>query len=322
MSRIYPKGSPLQILLIGDSKDEAVLLERAIGQAMPGYHDLQRALNLTCALTILTKQRFDVVLLNMSLSDATGFDALLSIQNLVPDLPIIFLTELKDESVALAAMQRGAQDYLLKENADGNTVRRAIQCAIHRKQFEGVLIAQANFDGLTGLANRMLFESRLDMALARMKRKEGGVSVFFIDLNHFKAVNDTYGHAAGDKLLKAVADKLKRSVRAYDTVARFGGDEFAMLIEGTGQKQDDLAVARKIIQCFEMQNFIIETHPLQVGVSIGISSCTSAGAASRETLMKQADLAMYDAKYNPSSSYRIFGDEMPELRDRKQATQR
>jgi diguanylate cyclase (GGDEF)-like protein len=270
----------------------------------------------------LPKQDFDAALLDLSLADATGLDALLSIQNLVPDLPVILLVEPKDEAIALAAMQRGAQDYLLKDNADLQAVKRALQCAIYRKQFEDVLITRANFDGLTGLANRTLLESRLDMALARMKRQAGGVSVFFLDLNRFKAVNDSYGHAAGDRLLKDVADRLRRSVRDYDTVARFGGDEFAVLIEGSGLPQDYLAVARKLVRSIDSQSFMIGDASAQIGVSIGISSCVSAQGLSRDTLIKQADIAMYDAKRNAKSTYRVFGDAMPEVREQKRSSSR
>jgi diguanylate cyclase (GGDEF)-like protein len=309
---------PLRILLAGDGGDESSLLEKAFGPAVPEFYDLLRVANLSAALQCLTDQRFDVVLLDIALPDASSFDALLSIQNLVPDLPIIFLTNCADESVALAAMKRGAQDYLLKDQADARAIKRAIQCAIHRKQFEEVLIAQANFDGLTGLANRTLFESRLDLALARMKRKEGGLSVFFLDLNRFKQVNDTHGHAAGDRLLKEVAERLKRSVREYDTVARFGGDEFAVLIEASGLAEDYLAVAAKIIQVFEAHPFTIEKTQARIGVSIGISSCVTAGGITRDTLMKQADFAMYEAKQNPQSTFRVFGEDVTQQRRQRQ----
>jgi diguanylate cyclase (GGDEF)-like protein len=105
---------------------------------------------------------------------------------------------------------------------------------------------------------------------------------------------------------------LKRSVREYDTVARFGGDEFAVLIEASGLAQDYLAVAAKIIHVFESEPFAIENTQARVGVSIGISSCVSASGVTRERLMKQADFAMYEAKRTRQSTYRVFGEEVTE----------
>ena len=164
-----------------------------------------------------------MVLLDRSLPDVSEFSGLLNIQTMAPQLPIIFLTAYSDETTALRAVEHGAQDYLFKDKVDGHTIKRAIQFAIHRKQFESILITQANFDALTGLANRTLFESRLDMALARIKRNKTGIAIFFMDLDRFKQVNDTYGHGAGDTLLKEVAERLKKSVRPYDTAARVRG---------------------------------------------------------------------------------------------------
>jgi diguanylate cyclase (GGDEF)-like protein len=195
--------------------------------------------------------------------------------------------------------------YLLKDNADGNAIRRAIKFSIIRKQYENTLIIQANFDNLTGLANRMLFENRLDMAMARMKRDGGGLGVLFLDLNRFKRVNDTLGHAAGDRLLIEIGKRLTQCLRPYDTVARFGGDEFAMLIEGMADAGRCAAVAQKIITLCE-HPFVTSGTTIYVGASIGIATFAAGGNQSREELMQQADAAMYEAKAAPESAYRFF----------------
>jgi diguanylate cyclase (GGDEF)-like protein len=204
--------------------------------------------------------------------------------------------------MALKAVEYGAQDYLFKDKANGNLIKRAMHYAIQRKQFEGGLIARANFDPLTGLANRLLFESRLDMALARGKRTGDGVGILFLDLDHFKQVNDTMGHAAGDSVLQQVGARLKQSVRPYDTVARFGGDEFALLIEGIKKPNDCSEVAQNIIKRIE-EPLIIAGHPAKVGASIGIAVCFG-GSMTREDVLRQADEAMYSAKQSPESAYR------------------
>jgi diguanylate cyclase (GGDEF)-like protein len=310
MSRLFSPAQPLRVLLIEDSSGEALLIKKALALAMPEACVFRQAGSLKAALKCLAQSEFDVALLDRSLPDTTGFSGLISIQNMAPKLPVIFLTALKDEAVALSAVARGAQDYLFKDKADGHTIKRAIDYAIHRKQFEGVLIKQANFDGLTGLANRLLLESRLDMALAKMQRISGAVSVFIVDLNLFAAINDHLGHAAGDKLLRQVADRLKRPFREYDTVARFGGDDFAVLIEDTGQAQNCIAVAQKIIDLFTDQPFPIEHALVEVSVSIGITNCVSGGLVSRDQLMRQAEQAMRNAKADGRSGFRLYGGEM------------
>lgn len=305
MTRITSTQDPLRILLIEDSKGDTMLIEKALHASMFAEHMLTKCVTLEEALKILSAHEFDVALLDRSLPDVEGFSGLHSIQNMAPQLPIVFLTAYKDEAVAFGAIEQGAQDYLYKDNLDGHIIRRAVQYAILRKQFEGVLIMRANFDMLTGLANRMLFESRLDMALAKMKRQPGNLALLFLDLDRFKQVNDTLGHAAGDKLLQEVGRRLKASLRPYDTAARFGGDEFAILLEGIPEMQHAGVVAEKMIQQLSAP-FEIAGSAVDIGVSIGISTCATGQGSDGETLMNRADAAMYEAKTDPASAYRYY----------------
>lgn len=300
--RITSPENPLQILLVEDSKGDALLIEKALSTAMPEGYLLKKALTLQGALELLPHHSFDVALLDRSLPDVEGFNGLHSLQNMAPQLPIVFLTAFHDEQTAFEAIEQGAQDYLYKDKIDGHVIKRALQYAILRKQFEGVLILRANFDNLTGLANRMLFESRLDMAFARMKRQGGNLAVLFLDLDRFKPINDTYGHAAGDMLLKEVGIRLKRALRPYDTAARFGGDEFAILLEGLLEADHSEIVAKKIIKLLDTPINVFGNE-VTVGVSIGVATCTSEQDISTETLMQQADAEMYEAKAIEGSSF-------------------
>jgi two-component system cell cycle response regulator len=305
MAKISVELRPLRVLLVEDSKGDAILIKKALTQDVPDPHVIQHATTLASALKALAENEFDVVLLDRSLPDATGFNGLISIQNRAPKLPVIFLTGLKDEAIALSAVEKGAQDYLFKDNVDNRTIERAIHYAIRRKRFEEVLILQANFDNLTGLVNRILFENRLDITLTKIKRQEDGIAVFFLDLDHFKQVNDTFGHAIGDKLLQQVGDRLKQALRPYDTVARFGGDEFALLIDGIKTSHDCASIAQKIIELFDIP-YHISGKQINMSVSIGIATCMSNESVSREALMKHADEAMYVAKTIPRSEYRFY----------------
>lgn len=303
--RILSADDKLDILLIEDSVGDAILIERCLNEALPGSHELCRVATLSEALGVLDSREFDIALLDRSLPDVDGFSGLFSLQNIAPKLPIVFLTAYHDEHTALEAIGHGAQDYLYKDKLDAHIAKRAIQYAVIRKQFESVLIIQANFDMLTGLANRMFFESRLDMALARKRRRDNNVAVLFLDLDHFKQVNDTLGHAAGDKLLQDVAKRLKSVLRPYDTAARLGGDEFAVLLEGLPEIGHCAAVARKIIEELDT-SFRACKQTCNAGVSIGIATCDESQRWSSDELMQQADIAMYAAKTKPQSAYVLY----------------
>jgi diguanylate cyclase (GGDEF)-like protein/PAS domain S-box-containing protein len=174
---------------------------------------------------------------------------------------------------------------------------RAITCILRditdRKQTEEALTRQALHDGLTGLPNRMLFRERLEQAIARSHRDGLPLSVFLLDLNGFKQVNDTYGHHAGDVVLKEVGVRLHRILRETDTVARLGGDEFAILLSGTGLEGAEL-VARRVVDVIN-QPIAADGLLLDVGTSIGIALYGQDGH-DPHTLLDRADAAMYVAK--------------------------
>ena len=164
---------------------------------------------------------------------------------------------------------------------------------LERDRAESRLTHQALHDPLTGLANRTLFGDRLDHALARADRGAGPLSVLFMDLDDFKAVNDSLGHAAGDRLLRDVAARLQRCVRDEDTVARLGGDEFAVVVERTPGTREADRLAERILQAFATP-FGVDSAELNIGASIGIADTHH--AATPGELMRNADLAMYSAK--------------------------
>lgn len=153
---------------------------------------------------------------------------------------------------------------------------------------------QAHHDPLTGLANRYLFQDRLSQALAQAPRTEKQVAVLFCDLDAFKQVNDSMGHSVGDRLLCAVAERIKGCLRAADTLARFGGDEFAIILQAISSVDDATTVAQKVLAAMR-DPFEIEGHTLHATTSIGLS-CYPEDGSHPEALLRQADLAMYRAK--------------------------
>jgi diguanylate cyclase (GGDEF)-like protein/PAS domain S-box-containing protein len=176
-----------------------------------------------------------------------------------------------------------------------------------RLRLEEELTRQAFHDGLTGLPNRALFRDRLDQSLARSERSREGLAVLMLDLDGFKQVNDSLGHDAGDQLLEEVARRFGEVTRPADTLARFGGDEFALLLEGTTEPQAVTAAERLVRNLSEPIK--IAGHELAVGASVGIAM-HAGGPAESEELIRHADLAMYAAKEAGRGRYEVFRYEM------------
>lgn len=161
----------------------------------------------------------------------------------------------------------------------------------------------AHHDALTGLPNRSLFFDRLSQAITLSKRTSEHIALLFLDLDRFKAVNDTYGHAVGDLLLKAVADRLLACVRESDTVARISGDEFTVTLHQIAERADAANVAEKIVKALS-EPFMLDQNRIQIGVSIGIALYPG-DSQNEQELVKLADAAMYDAKNQSRNTYRF-----------------
>src|ERR1039457_6053992 len=166
----------------------------------------------------------------------------------------------------------------------------------------------AYYDALTGLPNRTLLQDRLTKALASARRRKDKVALLFLDLDRFKTINDSLGHSVGDLVLQQVAERLKRSAREQDTVARLGGDEFLIVLTGVKDIADAAVAAERIMDTMTAE-FVVQGHSLGVSCSLGISIFPEHGTDG-ETLIKNADAAMYSAKDNGRNNFRFFTEEM------------
>ena len=186
-----------------------------------------------------------------------------------------------------------------------------VAIALSNAGWEERLYHQAHYDGLTNLPNRALLKDRLEQAIGRACRNQSTVGVLFLDLDRFKLINDTLGHAAGDTVLNNVADILMSSVRSVDTVVRFGGDEFVIIIPDIDAKDDAVfelgLIAEKVLNAAQFE-LLVEGQVVQPRMSIGISLYPQDGKTAEE-LVKNADAAMYHAKDNGRGRYEFFAPE-------------
>jgi len=177
-----------------------------------------------------------------------------------------------------------------------------------RKQAEATIAFQAYHDLLTGLPNRSLFKDRLGQAMVYAKRHGQTMAILFLDMDHFKMVNDTHGHLVGDGLLQALAQRLRGCLREGDTLSRIGGDEFMLLLPHIRSRDNAAYIAQKIIASLK-KPFTVEGHELFAGMSIGIAIYPEDGD-NIETLIKHADIAMYHAKDHGRNDYKFFTQDL------------
>jgi diguanylate cyclase (GGDEF)-like protein/PAS domain S-box-containing protein len=248
----------------------------------------------------------------VSLMDAQEAQRLLSLLSSVSDSsPEAVECKLRDAKGNWVHFEVLSTNLLGDPNVEGIVLNaRDIS---ERKALEKQLTHQAFHDDVTGLANRALFTDRVNHALARQVRDSMGMAVLFIDLDDFKTINDSLGHACGDQVLRLVAKRLQSSVRPMDTVARFGGDEFAVLLEDVERPDYVAEVAERILTMLSA-TFNIEDRELFVSASIGIAVLegTEAMTTQADEIMRNADVAMYLAKRDGKDAYRVFEPSMHE----------
>ena len=204
-----------------------------------------------------------------------------------------------------------ANESLLEPEGGGELVMEGSLIDItDRKRAEQQRWHQANHDALTDLPNRVLFNDRLSLAILHAQRRRQSLAVMFLDLDHFKRVNDTLGHSAGDELLVKAADRLRRCIRADDTVARVGGDEFLLLLNGIARENDAATMARKVLEVLS-EPFLIQKRELFIEASIGIGLYPGDGQDA-ETLVANVDTAMYRAKETGRNTFQFFTRKMQE----------
>jgi diguanylate cyclase (GGDEF)-like protein len=304
-----------RILLVEDNHGDARLLHEMLREQRAVEIELTHVETLGDLAAHIVVNAVDIILLDLGLPDAQGLEAVRRTRAAAPGVALIVITGLDDETMAVQALQEGAQDYLTKGNIDTRGLMRALRNAFERNAMEAAALAMAlqiahsaEHDFLTGLPNRMLLNDRIGQSIALASRHSNKVAVLFLDLDGFKHVNDSLGHPTGDKLLQSISRRLGECVRASDTVSRQGGDEFVVLMSEIDQAEDAAITARRMLDAVA-ETHAIDEHELHITTSIGISVYPDDGG-DPETLIKNADTAMYQAKANERQGFQFFTSAM------------
>jgi diguanylate cyclase (GGDEF)-like protein len=277
----------MRVLMVEESAGYAALVDALLEDAAPAEFRLEVVRTAAAAVDRLLDDGVDCVVLDGArLLDAIHAAAL--------DRPVVVLSEVDDDAIALAAVAAGAQDYLVKGSTDGRTLARTLRHAVQRRRREVGLAHQALHDPLTGLPNRTLFADRLRLALSRLNRTDTKLAVLFLDLDDFKAINDSLGHSAGDQFLVEVAQRLRGVLRGGDTAARLGGDEFVILCEDVAGAAEAELIAERVVA------------EVPGSVSVGIALATD-GTEDPGALVRAADAAMYAVKGSGGGGLDVAG---------------
>jgi diguanylate cyclase (GGDEF)-like protein len=302
-------ATDIRLLLVEDSPNDAELAVALIEQAGLGVTwervDSEEALRRALALSVP-----DLVLSDFSMAGFDGVSALRTVREAAPEVAFILFSGAVGDERAIQAMRDGASDYVLKDNPQrlGSAVRRALDQARERKAYEERLEHFANYDRLTHLPNRRLLQDRGEQAVAQAHRAGRVCALLIVDVDRFSLFNDSYGNDAGDKLLRALGERLAGTLREGDTLARFGEDAFAILVNGLDREEDAASLVRTVCQSMQ-SNFHIDQHDVRVSVSVAAATFPRDGETFEE-LARHAVIAKHRVKERGGNDYQFYAPRM------------
>lgn len=299
-----------RILVAEDNPQDQAMYKRFLSEEFGDNIEMIFVETGQAALTFLSANTVDCILLDFKLSDMDGLEFLRKLSATTGNYPVLMLTGCGNEKVAVKALKLGVYDYIIKEDLDPRLLRNAVLYAVEKfalakqvKEKETKMEHMAYHDHLTSIPNRLYFEHAVAKSLAQAKRYNKIFSVILLDLDKFKMINDTRGHEIGDELLKQVAQRFQTALRGGDVLARSGGDEFFILLDEINKIEDARMVAKKIVQLMA-EPFIIQQENFFVTASIGIALYHSDGVTIPD-LLRAADRAMYQAKNTGGNKFHL-----------------
>ena len=289
-------GRNTKILLIEDNPADVRLMQEILAEVNESSFDLECVDRLSTGLERLARGGVDVILLDLGLPDSYGLETFDKVHAQEPQIPIVIVTVLDDETFAISAVNKGAQDYLAKGDVNGKLLSRVIRYAIERHRLLGELSDLSLVDELTNLYNQRAFFTLAKEHLKLVSRTKRGIWLLFADFNGLKQINDTLGHNEGNQALIDTASVLKKAFRESDVVARIGGDEFVVL--AIGAHKDSLEVLTTGLQKnLEIHN-TTENRRYKLSLSVGASYYDPECPCSIDELIARADKSMYQQKRN------------------------
>ena len=282
--------SNLSVLVVEDNAQDFDAISRQLSDVYGTQYRLLHCASLYEAKSYLLSGTIDAILLDLSLPDSVGLNTVSHMRNLTTRLPIVALINMENDAMGEQAIQQGAQEFLCKDDISGNILSRVIKYAIKRKQMDEKLEKLSTTDPITGLYNRRYFFERGWNEYVNARQNKQAKAIIMIDIDHFKKVNEFYGHVCGDKVLLTAADLFKKMVRGVDLIARFGAEEFIILMPSTDQKEVDFLAERMRL---EVADTPIEHNgkSFHITVSVGVAMIGNT-QEDFESMIKQADNAL------------------------------
>lgn len=303
----------MKILVADDSKINLVIITEALNRL--GHHVIA-ANSGEQAIVFFQHDSPDLVILDVVMEGMDGFECARRIRAINTEdwIPIVFLSASVDDESIAKGIDSGGDDYLTKPFSEITLAAKikAMQriSDMRKKLFDATqqLYLLSSTDSLTGIYNRFQFDRSIKEILSAADRFKHKVALFFIDLDTFKSINDTFGHHMGDLLLKEVAARLKACLRINDFIARLGGDEFAIILSEIQYPDEAIQIAEKIIDTLS-KNYFLDNHNIRNGASIGIS-CYPFPSTNKDELIINADMAMYHAKATGRNNFKLYNEEL------------
>lgn len=310
--RAYLDGA-MKVLIVDDDVVDRKVVKRTLCASSDSHHEVQEATSAAQGMSLLSSSQFDVILLDYRMPEVDGIE-MVSDMRAKPDMgntAIVMISAYDEPSLALDCIEAGAQDFLAKNEITLSKLEKAILFANKRFEIEQrmhksylAVKKMAEKDPLTGLSNRYHFEETLKILIASNKRVTSKVALLALDLDNFKHINDTMGHAAGDKVLQQSVKRIRKCLRNNEGFARLGGDEFAIILGNITSGDEISRIANRILDSFKVA-FNIDDKEVHCGVSIGVALCPD-DSVNAQTLLKCADIAMYRAKQNGKNGVSFY----------------
>lgn len=286
------KTNLTRVLIVEDNPGDADILRKLFSELKHNPADLIFADCLSAGLKCAEKKDIDIIILDLQLPDCHGLDTLIRVQGVNPYVPIIILTGINDEGTAIEAIHSGAQDYLVKGQIDSQLLSHSIKYSLLRHKVVREIKESSLTDELTGLYTRKGFISFARQQLKIANRTKGYILLFFIDFDGLKQINDTFGHREGDNAIKETAQILKETFRDSDIIARFGGDEFSVLVINTLSED---VLKNRLKENVEIHNNL-KDRKYTISLSCGIARYNATNQNTLDELISKADALMYEHK--------------------------